>query len=741
MAKEFIQRSALLYWQKGWQPIPLNRGTKAPLNYDWTRAKFATEQEVLAAFDGEYNIGCLLGSNSGGFVDVDLDRPEAVLLAPNFLHDTGIKWGRVSKPMSHWGYRLVGEQARRVTYYDIPFDGSDPKPLLEIRADGCQTMMPGSIHPEGETIQWYVFEMLADIVWSELTRTTQILAAATLLAKHWNEFGGRHFLALQLAGALARSGWSEIQTDYFITHIAVAARDPEVKDRRLAVRDTYVNLEQGDNVTGWPTLRETCGEEFVRRLITWLGFEQETRFPLNDMGNAQRFLKFFGNDNKFCPQLDKWLTWNGTHWNEAEKAMVLSRTIEVQKVILREALEESDPQRAQGIAKWALNTGQAPRLLSIATIAQGLPSFWVNANQVDRDPWKLCVQNGTIDLRTGGLERPHNRADFITRVSNTYYEPGADAPRFYAFINRIMDNNKPLIRFLQKLLGYCLTGITDEQIFPIFYGTGANGKSTLLEIVRWTIGNYCANADPATFLQQNTDKIRTDLARLRGARLITASEISQNRRLDTAIVKAVTGGDPITARHLFHEEFEYTPTYKVIMGTNYKPVIRGDDEGMWRRLRLVPFTIRIPDEEQDKQLKFKIRDHELPGVLSWLVDGCLAWQREGLGDPPEVVTATTHYREDSDVIRQFLNDAVSFEDPEAKTTSRSLYSAYQSWCKSNGERYASMAVFRDKLEGFGHVVKRAAGGWTWEGLQLLIPVMEESDPTDKNPFSTRPVEA
>lgn len=740
---EFQAKHASLLYTMGIIPIPLEKGRKKPVRFDWSETSYNNINDVMTAFAGEVNVGILLGSKSNNFVDVDLDCIESVRLAPQFLPETGMKWGRNSKPISHWGYRVASGELRRQTYNDVSIDGGEAKVLLEIRGDGHQTMAPPSIHPDGETIQFYTSDTPATIGIEELLASTGNLAAASLLAKNWNRFGSRHYLAMHLAGALARTGWTEVKTDFFITNIATAAGDDEVEDRRTAVRDTYLSLEEDSPTSGWPTLRDIVGEEVVNKIRAWLRIQEKQTFPLNDLGNAQRFLALHGEDVRYCADLGHWLVWDGRRWIiDRNETIVGSKSLTVPRFILKEAAEEQDEERSKSLAKWALTTGLVNRVNAITKIAQDMPDCWVQSDDLDRDLYKLNVTNGVLNLRTGGLEKPHNKQEYITQIAGTSYSQNASAPRFEMFLETIFNGNEDLIRYVQKLAGYSLTGSTDEQIFPILYGSGANGKSTLLEIIREVMGEYCQVADATTFLQQTTDRIRTDLARMRGARLVTSSEVSQDRKLDTALVKAITGGDKITARFLFKNDFEYIPGYKVWLATNYKPSISGDDEGMWRRLRLIPFEVKIPEEKQDKSLKQKIISSELPGVLTWMVEGCVLWQKEGLIPPSEVLQATAHYKDDSDVVKIFIDDAC-IRDPQSKIAAKALYAAFQIWCKSSGVRYVPIGQFKDRMASLGFTMEKVDNAPGYVGISTGMPIMSNApaglEPTPEygigpNPF-------
>ena len=258
----------------------------------------------------------------------------------------------------------------------------------------------------------------------------------------------------------------------------------------------------------------------------------------------------------------------------------------------------------------------------------------------------------------------------MTLVSGIEYRPEADAPQFLQFLNEIMGGNEKMVDFLQRTFGYALSGTGFEQCLFFFVGHGSNGKTTLIEVLRKVLGGYARHTPTATLIKNNMG-IRNDLARLKGARFVTASEIGRGKELDEATTKLLTGEDPVTSRFLFREFFEYRPSFKLFLIANHSPEIRGNDFGIWRRILLIPFPVTISAQKVDKHLAAKL-EQELPGILSWLVKGCLKWQKEGLMVPPEVRDATQEYRAETDFLPQFLADSCTL-DKEARITSRNLF--------------------------------------------------------------------
>lgn len=270
---------------------------------------------------------------------------------------------------------------------------------------------------------------------------------------------------------------------------------------------------------------------------------------------------------------------------------------------------------------------------------------------MDTHPWLLNVANGTLDLRTGQL-RPADRADLLTKAAPVVYAPTATCPQWEAFLDRILGGDKELIRYVQKAASYSLTGLDTEECFFVLHGVGQNGKSTLVETLSALLGtDYAQQATPDLLMQKKQDRHATELAVLRGARLVASVETGQGKRLNESLIKSMTGGDRIRANFMHQETFEFRPEFKVWLSTNHKPVITGTDLGIWQRIRLIPFNVQIPDNERDGAFKTRLRESAaLSGILNWAIEGALLWQQEGLKPPQAVTEATQAYREEMDVL-------------------------------------------------------------------------------------------
>ncbi len=446
---------------------------------------------------------------------------------------------------------------------------------------------------------------------------------------------------------------------------------------------------------------------------------------LTDLGNAQRLVTRHGRDLRYCHLWNKWLAWDGMRWQVDDSGEIVRRAKDTVRGIYAEAKETSEPEERKAIARHALRSEADARIKAMISLAQSEPGIPIDPTLLDTDPWLLTCLNGTIDLRSGEL-LPHEREHYITKRAPVTHDQEATCPTWLAFLGRIMAGDADLIGFLQRAIGYSLTGNTTERVFLILHGGGRNGKSTLLEVFRTLLGpDYAVRTPTDTLLAKRESGIPNDVARLRGARFVSASEADEGRRLAESTIKDLTGGDTISARFMRGEFFDFLPVFKLWLATNHRPVIRGTDLGIWDRIRLVPFSVRIPDDEQDRDLRQKLIA-EAPGILAWAVHGCLEWQRHGLGTPSAVRKATAGYRADMDVLGAFLADRCTI-DPQARIAAKTLYADYQRWCEETGEKPLSQIAVGKQLAERGFTPARSGKGRGrgWIGLGLLSETDDE----------------
>ena len=456
------------------------------------------------------------------------------------------------------------------------------------------------------------------------------------------------------------------------------------------------------------------------------------RFRLTDLGNAERFAEQHGENLQFCGPLGKWFYWSGKQWEEDRSGVVQRLAKKTVRSMYVEAGRIEDDKAREVLIRHAGKSESRERIRAMIELAKSESGIPILPEEFDSDRWLFNCQNGTVDLRSGRL-LPHDRDHLLTKRAPVEYDSNAEATLWQDFLQTIMDGNGQLIGYLQRLAGVFLTGDISEQILPIFWGVGANGKSVFLDTMLGIMGQYACPAPDSLITTQRHEEHPTEIAGLRGKRLVIASETEQGKRLRVNLVKKLTGDKFLTGRFMRQDYFTFERTHTTVLVTNNKPVVRETDKAIWRRIRLVPFTITIPEQEQDKQLVEKLRA-EWPGILRWAVVGCVAWQRDGLGEPPDVAEATDSYRREQDPLTEFLADRCVLS-ASAKVSRSSLWVAYQEWTKDTGEKYplrrADLIAGIDRLEGVrpAQITEhgRRLRGWMGIGLACSQPVDSARD--------------
>jgi len=503
------------------------------------------------------------------------------------------------------------------------------------------------------------------------------------------------------------------------TSVAAAWRELGRELHRRGARCATVTIPAGSGINGIDDYLAQHGPEAALALFAAAKTRSTARdYHCTDAGNAERLVNRHGDDLRFVGEWG-WLAWDGCRWRKDDVGEVDRRALDTVRSILSDAADLEDKEQRKQLAGFALRSESRGSIANMIIVAESQAAIRSRSEVFDLDPWLLNVVNGTLDLRKGEL-RPHSRADLITRVAPVVWDSTAECPRFRSFLTEVFDSTPGIIRFLQKLVGYSLTGITSEQILAILWGGGSNGKSTLVEVLAGLLGEYGAKTPVSTLLASKQDNIPNDLAALQGVRFAYASEVDEGRRLAESLLKDVTGGERIRARFLRREWFEFTPEFKLWLSTNHKPVIRGTDLAVWRRIRLVPFNQTFAPEQQDRMLAAKLKA-ELSGILRWAVEGCLAWQAEGLEPPKEVKAATDGYRVEMDTLATFLTECTE-ADTVGGASAKALYKAYVAWSEANGERAVAQKVLGSKLRDRGFDSTHRRDGDYWLGIRLLDEV-------------------
>jgi putative DNA primase/helicase len=363
----------------------------------------------------------------------------------------------------------------------------------------------------------------------------------------------------------------------------------------------------------------------------------------------------------------------------------------------------------------AKSSESGARLEAMTRLAK--PFLTIQPERLDANQWLLNCTNGLLDLQTGAL-KPHNPREYISRCLPIAYEDTASCPQWERFLLHVLGGDTDLMWFLQKAIGYSLTGDTREQCLFFLYGLGQNGKSTFLHILSSLLGSYAEQTDFSTFAHKEGEGIRNDLARIRGARTVMAVEAGEGKRLDEVLVKRLTGGDTITARFLYAEYFSYTPTFKIWFAANHKPTIHGTEKAIWRRIRLIPFQVAVSEEEKDPELGKKLLD-ELPGILRWAVFGCRAWQVEGLLPPCSVIEATEGYKTEQDALLDYLEERCLISE-QLSVSARVLYDDYVAWCGKTKPIGINGFSLRMKERGIISERSTLTRKMTWKGIGFRV---------------------
>lgn len=715
--------AARYYRSLGMLPIPLKPKSKEPFTTAWQKGDIPPE-EYDVIFTEDRNIGIILGSRSGNIVDVDQDEATFVKVAKHFIPKTGLCFGRASARGSHALYRIDGESiVKRVSFAD-----ADGVMLAEIRGDGHQTMMPPSMHPSGETVEWESMDAIGTLSIDRLTIGAGWAATAAMLIRAWDEYKTRHHdFAGALAGGMYRGGATVENIIGLIRVVMLYTRDHEPDDRERFARETIEKMQgdQSEETTGLRTLAEIIGADRVRRLAKWCRLKNTRESSgLTDDGNAERLITQYGETIRYCRQWGRWLMWDGQYWRTDEKDgdRVFNLARDIPSLIFTEAGKAPTDKARDELARWGLASQSVNRLGAMVRIARTDDRIAIDADQLDESAWLLNCRNGTVNLHTGGIQ-PHDARDYLTKICPVEYNPNAQAPMWESHLQRVTDGNQNLIDFLQRLCGYSLTGSTAEQAFILLWGPGGTGKTTFIEAIRYVMGGYATNAEPKTFMVKNyQSRASSDLARLQGARLVTSSETEENEKLAVSLVKRLSGTTKLTAAHLYQGEFEFEPTFKLWIDTNHKPKVKSDDDALWDRIILVPFTNVIRNTPVDvKGFHSILRTSEAPGILRWMVEGALLWRSEGkLIRPPIVSEAIHEYREETDTLGQFLEDRCETGPGRSVRTSL-LFQTYKTWCRENREHAMGRTSFHQHLRERGFEKVARDGYETYKDIALSFP--------------------
>ncbi len=507
---------------------------------------------------------------------------------------------------------------------------------------------------------------------------------------------------------------------------------PNITGKRVLDPGQEIDPFLGGTEAQWQEVTRKIDEEDHHREENLKKIRACSNFKNTDFGNSERFMVRYGDQVRYCKRFEvPWLVWDpetGT-WSKDEKGCVSELAKHTLIAIYSECNQHTDEDHRIETAKWAIKCEKSHHMNEVLTLVSTKPEIAAVPDEFDQDDDRVCLKNGVLNLVTHQLE-PHNRDQKHTRYSPVLYDPARKCPLWTRFLDRIFrgrTDKDDLIAFLQRAAGYTLTGSIGEQCMFLLYGSGANGKSVFLEVLRAVMGSYAQVVDSSTFTTSRSEGVRNDLAALAGVRLVTTNENPKNSVLDEALIKEITGERCIKARFLFNEFFEYRPRFKIWWAFNHRPGIRDSSHSIWRRIRLIPFTEQIPAEEQNPHLAEELIRTELAGIFNWCHEGLMRYQEDGLIIPAAVKAATADYREDSDVLHLFFSELCITPDQatsegllsaDISESSRNLYQAYSAWCGFNNERQLSSTKFGKELQERGLVKEHGMKGNRWRGIML-----------------------
>jgi len=709
-----LMEAALSYAARGWRVLPVHwvgpdgcscgkascsSPGKHPRVRSWQK-KATTDASQVRAWVRQTpttNVGIATGADSG-IVVVDVDP----------RHGGDASLAKLGLPATYT-VKTGGDGHHHYFEHpgiEVPNSAGKLGPGIDIRGDGGFVVAPPSSHISGHSYEvtadhplapfpLEVLRMLAEpsvsvrgAARAERRRGTK---AATGVVPFVVTEGSRNDFLASEAGKLRRLGLEGDELTRQLMTINAARCNPPLKADEVAAIAMSISRYEGRG------------------------------FALTDLGNAERFVAQHGPRVRYCAQQRSWYVWDGRRWKHDVVQLVKLLATTTVRAIYLEAAEEADSDARKVIADHAESSESSGRVSAMVNLAQVLGSVAIPADVLDTDPWVLNVLNGTLDLRTGE-RRPHDPKDLITKLAPVAYDPSAASELWEGFLRDVTGGDDELARYLQRAAGYSLIGKPIEHAVFFVFGPPATGKSKLTGALKDVLGDYAIQTAFETFLSKRFGGGGSnDIADLAGARFVLATEADRGRHFDEAKLKQLTGEDTVRARQLYQANFEFKPQFTLWLAANDAPQVNNDDEGVFRRLNIIPFTQIVPVEKRDKQLGDKLAEPAArAAILAWAVAGCLAWQRDGLRAPALVNDATTEYREEQDPLQFFL-DEVCVIEPGRVIVKAKLQQAYVRWAKDAGVRYLlSPREFTKRIAKIPGVQdSRGSGGVRiWRGIDI-----------------------
>jgi len=674
-------------------PVPL--GEKYP-SIEWKeyQQKRPTQEELAKWFSNDnINIAIVTGSISGvAVLDVDGEEGERSI-RENHLYippTPTVKTGRGF----HYYFKYGGGIKNTVKLYAG----------VDVRGEGGIVVAPPSLHQLGVKYKWVI--PLEEIELAELPdwllkQLQEKESTIKIYPDGWVdellegvEAGRRHDTLTKLAGHYIAKGLGLTEIEKILLDWNRKNKPPMESEE---VVKTVESIFRKD--------REKEEKEEKREIAGGV--------RLTEFYNADRFVEAWKGKVLYCKPWDCWLIYKDGRWQKdnIEEVLALAKKVVLSYYGQAEKIEDDNERKA--LIKWALKSETKTALNNMIDLARH--DLAVLPEEFDKDLYLLNLKNGTYDLIADTL-LAHNPEHLLSQMADVEFNSNAECPKWLEFLNTIFKGNQDLINFIQKAVGYSLSGDTGEDCFFILYGTGMNGKSTFLNTIQTILGDYAIQARAETFLSKDRDYIPNDIARMNKKRLVIATEFPEGKRVNENLIKSLTGRDTISARFLRQEFFDFSPTFKLWIGTNHKPVVYENTIAFWRRVKLIPFEVQIPEEQRIPHYE-DILLQERSGILNWALEGFRRWKREGLGTTDKITEAVKAYREDMDILEEFIQEKC-MEGAEYSVSFSELYSAYSQWANENKEQLLSKQTLGRRLEERGYKPYKSVGKRVWRGLKL-----------------------
>ncbi len=674
-------------------PVPL--GQKNPsINWKEYQERRPSQEELLEWFgEGDKNIAIVTGAISGAVVlDIDGEEGEKSIRENNlYIPPTPcVRTGR--------GYHYYFKYKDGVKGFVKRYAGVD------LRSDGNIAVAPPSLHQLGCRYEWVISleqEELAEIPDWLLRLLQEKEGTIRIYPEGWFdkllegvEEGRRHDTLTQLAGHYIGKGLGLTETEKILLDWNERNKPPLGEEE---VVKTVESIFRKD--------REKEEKEEKREIAGGV--------RLTEFYNADRFVEAYKGKVLYCKLWDTWLVYRDGRWQRDNTEEVLALAKKVVLSYYGQAEKITDDNERKALIKWALKSETKTALNNMIDLARH--DLAVLPEEFDKDLYLLNLKNGTYDLIADTL-LAHNPEHLLSQMADVEFNSNAECPKWLEFLNTIFKGNQDLINFIQKAVGYSLSGDTGEDCFFILYGTGMNGKSTFLNTIQTILGDYAIQARAETFLSKDRDYIPNDIARMNKKRLVIATEFPEGKRVNENLIKSLTGRDTISARFLRQEFFDFSPTFKLWIGTNHKPVVYENTIAFWRRVKLIPFEVQIPEESRIPHYE-DILLQERSGILNWALEGWRRWRTEGLGTTDKITEAVKAYREDMDILEEFIQERC-LEGAEYSVVFKDLYKAYTDWATENKEQPISKQAFSRRLEERGYKPYRSMRERGWKGIGL-----------------------